>query len=87
MGSIPIEQAMVAIQQAKLAMQQGLKFADEEQYALVEKQLQQARQVISVAKQKASANEEQLLEQANVTIVNTLEELHERKRTPNLQNG
>lgn len=87
MGSIPIEQAILAIQQAKLAMQQGLIFTDDEQYALVEKQLQQARQLINVAKQKAGANEEQLLEQASVTLVNTMEELHERKRTPNLQNG
>jgi hypothetical protein len=84
--SIPIEQAMVAVQQAKLAMQQGLKKADYEKYTQGRQQLQHAQKLISEAKERASLNEEQLLEQANVTILNTMEQLHERQQTPNLQN-
>jgi parvulin-like peptidyl-prolyl isomerase len=87
MANIPIEQAMVAIQQAKMAMQQGLIYADEQHYLQVEEQLQYAQNLIIDAKQKATANEEQLLEQANVTLLKTMEEVHQKKLPPNLQNG
>ncbi|MCT8137956.1 hypothetical protein H1D32_09430 [Anaerobacillus sp. CMMVII] len=87
MGSIPIEQAMLAIQQARLAMQQGLIRIDHEQFTRVEQQLQLAQEVIIEAKQKASANEEQLLEQASVSLFDVMEQLHERKQPSNLQNG
>ncbi|RXI97831.1 hypothetical protein DS745_15835 [Anaerobacillus alkaliphilus] len=87
MGSIPVEQAMLAIQQAKVAIQQGLKRTDSEQFSAVEKQLQQALQIIDDAKQKSSANEGQLLEQANVAVLDTIEQLQQTKLPPNLQNG
>jgi hypothetical protein len=87
MANIPIEQAMVAIQQAKMAMQQGLIYADEQHYLQVEEQLQYVQNLIIDAKQKATANEEQLLEQANVTLLKTMEEVQQRKLPQNLQNG
>jgi hypothetical protein len=87
MANIPIKKAMVAIQQAKLAMQQGLIHADEKHYLQVEQQLLYAQSLITDAKQKASANEEQLLEQANVTLLETMGQVHQRNLPPNSQTG
>lgn len=88
MQNIPIEQAMLAIQQAKLAMQQGLKKADQQQYTIVEKQLHQARKLLNDEIQKASANEVTLLEEANQTVEETITELHYSTNHPsNLQQG
>lgn len=87
MTNIPIEQAMLAIQQAKIAIQQGLIKADHERFNLVEQQLFEAQRAISEAKLKVSVNEEQLLEQANKTVADTLLQLQEHHHDPNLQQG
>lgn len=87
MGNVPIQQAMLAIQQAQMAIQQGLISCHDDQYIRVEQQLHQALNVLDTAKQKASSAEWQLLEEANVSVRNAIEQLHHRQRPTNLQNG
>ncbi|OIJ12793.1 hypothetical protein BKP35_09435 [Anaerobacillus arseniciselenatis] len=87
MTNIPIEQAMLAIQQSKLAIQQGLIKANPDQFNMVEKQLLAAQEAISEAKLKVSANEEQILNQANQSVEDAIVQLHESHRDSNLQQG
>ncbi|OIJ18952.1 hypothetical protein BKP45_14590 [Anaerobacillus alkalidiazotrophicus] len=85
--NMSIQKAMLAIQQGKLALQQGQKYVDLEQFRQVEEQLIQAKIAINEAKLKGSGSEGQFLEEANMSIEDTLHRLQRLNHPPNLQQG
>ncbi|OIJ11183.1 hypothetical protein BKP37_16125 [Anaerobacillus alkalilacustris] len=85
--NMSIQKAMLAIQQGKLAIQQGQKYVDLEQFRQVEEQLIQAKKAMNEAKLKGSVSEVQFLEEAIISIEDTLHRLHRLNHPPNLQQG